>query len=73
MPVQGPAPAQQMFKAAPVNCTSRGRMRAGSRGRTEHGGEEGALGACNPREEQQTGSVLLGLTRSLSLVYMGSA
>lgn len=56
-----------------MSCTSPDRVRAGFHSRMEHGGEERALGGCNPRGEQQIGSVLLGLARSLSLVYMGSA
>lgn len=62
-----------MFKAAPVNCTIPSRVRAGFCGRMELGGKEESLWKCNPRVEQQIGSVLLGLAGSLSLVCMGRA
>lgn len=67
------APARWVFRAAPANCTSPSRVTAGFCSTMELGGEEESLRGCNPRAEQQIGSALLGLTGSLSLVYMGRA
>jgi len=62
VPAQGPAPARWMFIRAAVNCTSPGRVRAGSHGRMEHGGDEGAQRreGVTPGESSKSGLCLPG-------------